>query len=128
MKGKRLFTYLDVDENASLQKLTIMEQIRVLLKMLWKDDSAELAANDAVTEQRLQLKANLQGLVNLALKPIRDGRKKSVRMSISNRFDPVFNDVFNPDGILRYYEISVLRPEIDYDIDYFIEVTLTLKE
>ena len=125
--GKKLFSYIEVDENTPIQKLSVMDQIRVLIKKLTADDSAELLADNAVTLSMLRLKADLQAIVDEALEPIRKGKRYAVSISLPNEFDPVLDEVLKAPRISNYYFVEVLRPDIEYDIPYDIRLNLEVR-
>lgn len=127
INGKKLFSFIEVDENTPIQKLSVADQMRVLVKKITADDSAELMAEDAVTMNMLQLKADLLGLLDEALEPIRKGKRRAVSISLSNEFDPVLDEVLNSPRISNYYYVSVQRPDIEYDIAYNIRLDLEVK-
>ena len=125
--GKKLFSFIEVDENTPIQKLSVMDQFRVLIKKMTADDAAELMAEDAVTLNLLRLKADLIGLLDEALEPIRQGKRRAVSISLSNEFDPVLDEVINSPNISNYYYVDVTRPDIDYDIPYKIRLDLEVR-
>lgn len=59
MKGKKLFSFIAVDDDTPIQKLTFSEQLRVLIQRLTNESKEQLKADDAETVYQLQLKANL---------------------------------------------------------------------
>lgn len=126
-RAKKLFSFIEVDENTPIQKLTVMDQIRVVIKKMTHDDAAELAAADAVTQQQLRLKADLIGLLDNCLAPIREGKHKVVSISLSNEFDPVIPEVFESRRIANYYNVTITRPDIDFDVKYFMRVDMEVK-
>ena len=73
------------------------------------------------------MRANLLEFINKATKTIREGKHTSVTMKISNQFDPVLEEVLSSPNIVNYYNVTVERPKIDYDIVYFIKVRLEVK-
>lgn len=126
-RAKKLFSFIEVDENTPIQKLSVMDQFRVLVKKITHDDGAELMAEDAVTQSQLQLKADLLGFLDEALQPIREGKRRAVSLSLSNEFDPVLMEVLGSPRIDNYYNVTVTRPDIEFDIKYFIRVDLEVK-
>ena len=127
MKGKKLFTFIEVDDNTPIQKLSLSEQLRVLVKRLTHDDKEQLRADDAETVYQLQLKANLLEFLHKATEKVRQGEHKSVTVAISSRFEPVLKDVLESASITAYYNVTVNKPDVEYDIEYFIRVTLEVK-
>lgn len=127
-KKHKLFSYIEVDDNTPLQKLGVVDQLRVLIRKLGQDDASELIAEDAVTQNLLQLKADLLQLLDDALEPIRMGKRFAVSLSVSNDFDPVLDEVLKSSRIANYYSVTVTRPNIEYDIAYSIRVDLVVKK
>lgn len=127
-KGKKLYKFVEYNDSIPVQKLTIGDQLRVLLKKLTEDPANELAVEDAVTTEYMTLKANLLNFLREATKPIREGHKREVIVNISNKFSPVFDSVLNSQEIRGFYDVYIVKPQIDYDIPYDIMVKLRVKE
>ena len=126
--GKKLYSYVEVDDSTPVQKLKISDQFRVLLKHITYDPANELKSEDAVTTELMTLKANLATFLKKATDPIRKGNRKEVIVNISNKFDPVFQEVVSSPDIANYFTVDVVRPKIDYDIPYDFMVKLKVKE
>ena len=92
-----------------------------------KSDKNELATEDAVTREYLTLRANLYDFIERATKSIREGKHTSVTMSISNRFESVLDEVLTSAQITNYYDVSVVKPDVDYDILFYYKVRLEVK-
>lgn len=127
MKGKKLFSFIAVDDNTPIQKLTFSEQLRVLIQRMTNESKEQLKADDAETVYQLQLKANLLEFLQKATEKVRQGEHHSVTVSVSSKFLPVLQEVLESTSISTYYTYSVDKPEIDYDIEYFIQITLEVK-
>ena len=127
MKGKRLFSFIEVAEDTQIQKLTITEQLRLLIKRLSGDDKEQLRVEDAETVYALQLKADLLEFLRKSTEKVRQGVHKSVTVSISSRFLPVLDEVLESPSISAYYTTTVRKPDIDFDVEYYITVTLEVK-
>lgn len=125
--GKKLYRFVEVDDSTPIQKLKISDQIRVLLKHLTYDAANELKSEDAVTTEIMTLKANLSDFLHKATDPIRRGKKREVIVNVSNKFEPVFEEVINSHEIADFFEVSVVRPKIDYDLPYDFMVKLKVK-
>lgn len=126
-KKQKLFTYVEVDDRMPIQKLSIKDQIRVMIKNATKDDANELKADDASTIYALQLKADLLEFIHKSTEPIRNGKHSAVTMLVSNKFDPILYEVLDSPAVTSFYNVSVSSPEIDYDIPYMNEITLEVK-
>lgn len=127
MKGKKLFSFIAVDDNTPIQKLTFSEQLRVLIQRMTNESKEQLKADDAETVYQLQLKANLLDFLQKATEKVRQGEHHSVTVSVSSKFLPVLQEVLESTSISTYYTYIVDKPEIDYDIEYFIKITLEVK-
>ena len=52
-EGKKLYSFVEVDDSTPIQKLKISDQLRVLLKHLTYDAANELKNDDIVTQEYL---------------------------------------------------------------------------
>ena len=91
------------------------------------ENKEQLKADDAETVYQLQLKANLLEFLHKATEKVRQGEHHSVTVSVSSKFLPVLEDVLESTSISTYYTYTVDKPEIEYDIEYFIQITLEVK-
>lgn len=127
-EGKKLYSFVEVDDSTPIQKLSIMDQLRLLLKSFTYDAANELKNEDIVTQEYLTLQANLSDFLRRATEPIRKGKRKEVIVSISTYFNPVFDTVINSREIRDFYDVAIVKPKIDYDIPYDIMVRLKVKD
>lgn len=127
MAGKRLYTFVEVDDSTPIQKLKIRDQLRVLLKQLTYDPANDLKNEDVVTQEYMTLKADLSDFLRRATEAIRNGKRKEVIVSVSTKFKPVFDEVINSHEIKDFYTVSVAKPKITYDITYDFMVRLRVK-
>lgn len=127
MKGQKLFTFVVVDDSTPIQKLSFLEQLRVLIQRLTNEDKEQLKADDAETVYQLQLKADLLEFLQKATEKVRKGEHKSVTVSVSSKFLPVLDDVLTSNSVATYYDCTVEKPDIEYDIEYNIRITLEVK-
>lgn len=126
-RGKKLFSFLEVTDDTPIQKLSIAEQFRLLVRKLSNSDAEQLKADSAETVYMLQLQADLREFLYKATAKVRNGDEKSVTMEISSKFLPVLDTVLNSPAINPFYTWSISNPEIDWDIDYFFTLTLEAK-
>ena len=126
-KTRRLYSYTKVDDRTPIQKLSIGEQLRVLLRQFTHSSKNELSTEDAVTHAHLTMRANLLEFISKATQSIREGKHTSVTMQISNKFDPVLEEVLSSPTVVNYYNVDVQRPNVEYDVVYFITVTMEVK-
>lgn len=125
---KRLFRFIEVDDKTPIQKLSLSDQLRVLVKQFTYDPANELRNDDIVTTQYMRLKANLSEFLRKATEPLRSGEKKEVIVNVSTEFNPVFEEVLNSHEIADFYHVAVVKPKIEYDIPYDYLVRLHIKE
>lgn len=125
---KRLFTFIEVDDRTPIQKLSLSDQLRVLLKQFTYDPANELRNDDIVTTKYMTLKANLSEFLRKATEPLRNGSKREVIVNVSTDFNPVMEEVLNSHEIKDFYYVSVVKPKIEYDIPYDYLVRLRIKE
>ena len=126
--GKKLYSYVDVDDNTPVQKLKLSDQFRLLLRKLTEDPANELKADDAVTAEYLRLRADLTEFIRKASEPLKLGKNTEVVVQISNAFKPVLKDVLSSPEIRNYYKIQVAAPKIDYDIDFEYLLSIKLRK
>lgn len=126
--GQKLYSYIEVRDDTPLQKLSLLDQVRVLLHHLSYDEANELKADDAYTQEILTLKANLLDFLYRATLPIRNGQKREVAVAVSNKFNNVLEEVLKSPTIANFYDVQVCYPKFDYDVTFDILVILRVKE
>ena len=126
-KKKKLYSFVDVDESTPVNKLSLLDQVRLLLHKWTADPANELKNEDIATVEILTLKANLQDYIHKATEPIRTGKKTNVVFTVDNMFEPVLDEVLNSSDITSYYTVEVAKPKIEYDIPYTTMVKLTVR-
>lgn len=138
MKREKVFSYVKEDDRIPIQKLSILDQFLVLIKKMTFDPSAEIKRQDLLTRETLKLKADLIEFVMGATEAIRKGEHRSVHFKISSKFNPVIKDIlplkedFPMDQELKgrfasYYNITIKRPALEYDVDHYIDVWMEVK-
>jgi hypothetical protein len=127
MKGKKLYSFVEIDDRTPIQKLKIADQLRALLRRLTYSAANDLKTEDAATAYFLTLKANLLEFIQKSTEPIKRGEHRSVTLVISGKFSPVLEEVLASPHVAPFYLIDVDRPDMDYDIPYTIEVRLEVR-
>jgi hypothetical protein len=127
MKGKKLYTFVEVDDKTPIQKLSVSDQLRALLRRLTYNAANDLKAEDATTIYLLMLKANLLEFIQKSTEPIKRGEHSSVSLMLSSKFDPVLDEVLASPHVASFYNVTVNKPDIEYDIPYTIEVKLEVR-
>ncbi len=127
-KGRKLCTFVDVTDETPVQKLSVTDQLRVLMHQITYDEASELSNQDAVEQERLILKADLLDFLHKSTEPIRRGKTKRITVQVSSKFLPVLDDVLSSRSLVKQYTIKVAKPKIDYDLPFDILVRLAVKE
>lgn len=127
-KEKKLFTYVEVNDSTPVQKLSVKDQIHVLLKQFTYDPANELRNDDIVTTAYMRLKSNLSEFLRKATAPIRNGEKTEVIVNVSNNFDPVLKEVLASHEIADFYKVDVVKPKVEYDVPFDYLLRLRVKK
>lgn len=118
---EKVFSYIELTDDVPVQKLSIMEQIRLLMFRFLYDESKELQTETVLQHARLTLRSDCIKFLLKATEPIRQGRKKSVTINLSSKFDVVLNEALEHAKIAPYYKATILsRPQPEYDIPFEI--------
>lgn len=125
---KKLFTYVEVDDSTPVQKLKFSDQLRVLLKRITEDPASELKSEEVFTTEYLTLKADFTEMLLKAAAPLRAGKNKSVVISVDSKYNYVMDEVLKSPTISRFYEVSVAKPKIEYDVPCNSLVKLQIKD
>lgn len=125
---QKLSSYIEIDDNTPMIKLSIRDQMRVILNKMAHDDARELDNEDAFAIAEAKRRANLEDFLRKATKPIREGVHTSVSLSISSEFDDILKDVLESPQISRYYTVKMVRPEVDYNVHFNILVRLEVRQ
>lgn len=138
MSKEKVFSYVKDEDRVPIQKLSMVDQIFSVLRKLTFDASAELKREDLLTRESLKLKADLIGLVVGATESIRNGEHKSVHLSVSSKFESVIPEVLPETRNMKskdeetglfapFYNITIKRPALEYDVEHFIDIWLEVK-
>lgn len=125
---QKLSSYIEIDDHTPMIKLSIRDQMRVILNKMAHDDARELDNEDAFAISEAKRRANLEDFLRKATKPIREGVHTSVSLSISSEFDDILKDVLESPQISRYYTVKMVRPEVDYNVHFNILVRLEVRQ
>lgn len=130
MKEEVVFTYVVDDGRVPIQKLSLMDQFRVLIKKLFYDESSELKRIDVLTKEEMRLKTNLIQFLTKATEPIRSEGKNSVTFSLHSKFLKPLEEIQKDTAsrFYKYYTFEVIKPRVEYDVEYHVKVKMTVKE
>ena len=127
LKDKILYHYIEPNDTTPIQKLTIADQLRILLRRFTYNKANDTKNEELVTQEYLTLRSNLSDFLRRATEPIREGKKSEVIVNVSSIFMPVYEDVIKSAEIANYYTVSEVRPKLMYDIPYDIMLKLRVK-
>ena len=125
---KKIASYVDVDENTPIIKLSVKDQLRVMISRMSHDDARELENEDEYSIHEMQIRATLEDFLRKATEPIRNGQHESVTLKISSEFDSVLDEVLASPEIQRYYFVKLVRPDVNYDVHYNVLVRLEVRK
>lgn len=125
--GKKLFSYIDADNNTTLDGLSFVEKTVAMIFQWFKSSGREEMQKDRleqiVSEDLLVLQADLITFINKSLKPIKQGRRKKVILEIDSIFASILKSVLNSSRYKDYYDIEIAKwPKVEYNIKYKIVV------
>lgn len=127
MSQEKLYEYVKVDDNTPVQKLSVGDQIRMLVNKLTYDPTVELKITNLETEAEMRRKANLLEFIEKSTDSIRSGEHHSVLLDVSSKFASVLDEVLLSPRIHNFYKVTVQKPHVDYDIPYRIKVMLEVR-
>jgi len=86
------------------------------------------ALQDMVTEDILTLQTDLVIFIDRSLKPIKQGRRRTVLLEIASEFGVVLKDVINNPDYKDYYNIKIISwPKSDFKIKFKIIIRMEAK-
>lgn len=126
---KKVYEYVDLTDDVPIQKLSILDQLRVILQRLTFDESSEMKQEDVLTKGEMELKKDLETFILEAIIPLREGKKRNVIFTIASEFQPVLESVITQKRFADYYRIVIEKPKPDYDnIHFFYKIKFSVKE
>lgn len=126
LRKEIVYNYID-DERVPIQRLTVLDQIRTLIKKVTSSSDSHLKGNKALLDKVSELEANLNEFLEQATKRLREGKEGYVKMEIDSMFKPVFDKVITSSRWTNYYNIKVEKPKTNLDISFLYIVEMELK-
>lgn len=128
MEGEIISTHIKVTENTTVAKMSIIDQIKLLLRRFGNDDAAELNAAEKLSAVELRVKASLIRLFENAVEGFKDGKHSSVTLSVSSRYLPYLDEITDPVyGMGRYYDFVIHKKDLPPSVDYKFIVEIKRK-
>lgn len=126
LRKEIVYNYID-DERVPIQRLTVLDQIRTLIKKVTSSSDSHLKGNKALLDKVSELEANLNEFLEQATKRLRERKEGYVKMEIDSMFKPVFDKVITSSRWTNYYNIKVEKPKTNLDISFLYIVEMELK-
>lgn len=123
-KGKRVFTFIDVNEYTPISQLGILDSLHLILQRLLYSRASELEVEDEVTKAYMTLKADCLKFLYAGAKPLREGLHDTATIELSSEFKPVIKDVIKSPKLKRFYKIDVTYPITEYGLDFVYTVQM----
>lgn len=128
MNGEVVSSHIKATENTTLAKLTVFDQLKLLIRKFNNDDVAELNAAEKLSGIGLKMKASLTNLFKTAIEEMNKNNHNSVTLSVSSKYIPYIDDVIDKDhGLGRYYDFELQNTDLPINIDYMFIVTIRKK-
>lgn len=126
--GELVETHIKPTENTTLAKLTLFDQIKMLIAHFAKNDAAELDAMEKVSASELKMKASLNKFFEEAGKEMKARNSSSVTLSINSDYLPYLDEVIDPvTGFGRYYVFKVYERQLPFNLSYNVVIRMYRK-
>lgn len=120
--------HLKVTEDTTLAKLTVFDQLKLLISKFSNNDVAELDAAEKLSGASARMKASLLKLIKTATEGMHEGTNQSVTLQVSSKYLPYIDEVIDPiRGEGRYYDFQVFKKDLPADVEYKFMVIIRRK-
>lgn len=128
MDGEIISSRIKATENTTLAKLTIFDQIKMLLGRFNNDEVAELKAQEKLSIHALTMQASLEKLIRKSAENIDGVKHNSVTISVSSKYIPYMDDVIDEKkGLGRFYKFTVHKQNLPINVDYMFTMRVERK-
>lgn len=128
MEGEIVGTRIKATESTTLAKLSIIDQIKLLISKFNNDDVAELKAQQSLSSTMLTMQASLERLFSTAVEGLEDGKHSSVTLSVSSKYIPYLDEVIDDKhGMGRFYSFQVFKKDLPINVEYMFTVRIERK-
>ena len=119
MAAELVNTHIKPTESTTLAKLSILDQIKLMLSKFNNNDAAEIAALEKVSSTSLRMKSSLNKLISTATEGISDGTHNSSTLQLSSKYLPYLDEVIDEKyGLGRFYTFKVYKKDLPASIEY----------
>ncbi len=127
--GEVVSTHIKPTENTTLVKLSIPDQLKLLIRKFTNSDVAELEANEKLSRNELKMKASLTKLFTAAKDQMKERGKDSVTLSVSSDYLPYIDEIVDETyGMGRYYTFHVYKKDLPLTVKYKFVVIMERKK
>lgn len=117
-KFEKVYEYVVLNDNVPIQKLSLLDLLRTIVKEITKDITKELDNESIINVELMTLKANLYDFLYKATDSIRKGEHYAVSVEVPSIYSPVLEDVINEDIFTKHYRVSIMKPDMEYDLPF----------
>lgn len=122
-------SHIKPSESTNLVNLGIKEKLMMVASTMFKDEEQELNAKERVTTQELKAKAELNVILENAIKEMRAGNHRSVTIQVASEYIPFIDEVMDPIyGLGRYYDYKTYIRDLPLEIHFFFYMKVSIKE
>ena len=101
----------------TLAKLSVFDQIKMILHNFATDDAMELNASEKLSKEMLKHTASLQRLIGTAAEGLE--KHDSVTLALASKYIPYLDAVIDKnDGLGRFYNVEIIKPKLPIALDY----------
>lgn len=128
MQGEIVGSHIKATESTTLAKLSMFDQLKLLVSKFNNGDVAELDAAEKLSTVALKTKASLMSLFSKAVVSLENGEHESVTLSVSSKYIPYLDDVIDKNrGMGRYYDFEVHKQDLPINVNYMFIVKIKRK-
>lgn len=128
MEGEVISTRIKPTETTTLAKLTIGDQLKLLISKVSNEDAAELDAAEKLSTIAMRERASLSRLIKTAASGLESGEHTSVTVSLSSKYIPYLETMLDKKrGLGRYYDFEYNLKDLPITVEYQFPIRITRK-
>ena len=119
MGAEMINTHIKPTESTTLAKLSVMDQIKLMLSKFSNNDADEIRSIEKASSEALKMKASLNKLISTATNSISDGTHTSATLQLSSKYLPYLYEVIDEKyGLGKYYTFKVFKKDLPASVNY----------
>jgi hypothetical protein len=119
IKGEEVFRSVEVTDDVQTAKLSIIDQIRLIISNISNDDVAELDAQEKISADKLRKVAALSQFLDKTIERMQELGEDYATVKMSSVFLPYIDEVVNDkDGYGRYYDFDIKKKDIPMNVKH----------